>query len=152
MRVPMSWLREYADLAPEVQSLLDAGAPLVQERMTLLGEAPGMLGFLFVDEVEYAADALKGLPANAADVLAACIEALEPVPEPGGASSWRPRALRIPRETEDSRPKGLPMAISQSPIRVWSESAQVMYSMGSEGCTRSRATSVSASLPAISAS
>ena len=38
----------YADLRPEHRALLDAGAPLVQERMTLLGEAPGMLGFLFV--------------------------------------------------------------------------------------------------------
>ncbi|MFD5225268.1 glutamate--tRNA ligase [Microbacterium sp. NPDC058342] len=54
-------------------------APLVQERMQLLGEAPGMLGFLFADEVAYEADAMKGLPANAADVLSACVAALEPV-------------------------------------------------------------------------
>src|SRR5690625_261519 len=38
----------FADLSPEHQELLTAAAPLVQERMTLLGEAPGMLGFLFV--------------------------------------------------------------------------------------------------------
>ena len=56
-------------------------APLVQERMQLLGEAPGMLGFLFTDEVSYEADALKGLPANAVDVLDACVVALEPVEE-----------------------------------------------------------------------
>ncbi len=54
-------------------------APLVQERVQLLGEVPGMLGFLFRDEVSYDADALKGLPANAAEVLDACVTALEPV-------------------------------------------------------------------------
>ncbi|MGV9193305.1 glutamate--tRNA ligase [Microbacterium sp. MC2] len=61
------------------QQMLDAAAPLVQERMQLLGEAPGLLGFLFRDEVEPDADALKGLPANAGEVLAAGIAALEPL-------------------------------------------------------------------------
>lgn len=56
-------------------------APLVQERVQLLGDVPGMLGFLFVDEVSYDADALKGLPANAAEVLDACVAAIEPVEE-----------------------------------------------------------------------
>ena len=37
----------FADLAPQQQHLLTASAPLVQERMTLLGEVVGMLGFLF---------------------------------------------------------------------------------------------------------
>ncbi|MFE6994990.1 glutamate--tRNA ligase [Microbacterium sp. NPDC057659] len=54
-------------------------APLVQERMQLLGEAPGMLGFLFADEVSYEDDAMKGLPANAAEVLQASVAALEPL-------------------------------------------------------------------------
>src|SRR5690606_34948934 len=54
-------------------------APLVQERMQLLGEAPALLGFLFTDQIDYQGDALKGLPANAAEVLDACIAALEPV-------------------------------------------------------------------------
>ncbi|WP_298868516.1 glutamate--tRNA ligase [uncultured Microbacterium sp.] len=56
-------------------------APLVQERMQLLGEAPDLLGFLFTDEIEYQADAMKGLPANAVEVLNACVAALEPVEE-----------------------------------------------------------------------
>src|SRR5690554_6016925 len=34
----------YADLTNAERAVLDAGAPLVQERMTLLGEAVGMLG------------------------------------------------------------------------------------------------------------
>lgn len=63
--------------------LLDAAAPLVQERMQLLGEAPGLLGFLFRDDVEYEEDALKGLPVNAGEVLVASVGALELVPEQG---------------------------------------------------------------------
>jgi len=61
----------------EQRALLDAAAPLVQERMQLLGEAPGLLGFLFRDEIAYEEDALKSLPDNAREVLAASMAALE---------------------------------------------------------------------------
>ena len=63
--------------------ILAAAAPLVQERIALLGEAPGMLGFLFTagDVLEYQADALKSLPANAGEILAASSAALEGIPE-----------------------------------------------------------------------
>ncbi|NKX92968.1 glutamate--tRNA ligase [Sanguibacter hominis ATCC BAA-789] len=45
------------DALPAAQArLLDAGAPLVQERMTLLGEVVGMLGFLFVADDAVALD------------------------------------------------------------------------------------------------
>ncbi len=63
------------------QQMLDAAAPLVHERMQLLGEAPGLLGFLFRDEMVYDDDALAALPANAGEVLAASVSALEPLPE-----------------------------------------------------------------------
>ncbi len=63
----------------EHRAIIAAAAPLVQERVQLLGEVPGMLGFLFVSDVSYAEDALKGLPANAAEVLTACSRALEGV-------------------------------------------------------------------------
>ena len=68
----------FADLAPEHQQLLTAAAPLVQERMTLLGEAPGMLGFLFVadDAVVVEDDARGALREEAAQVLDASIEVL----------------------------------------------------------------------------
>ncbi|MBN9168418.1 MAG: glutamate--tRNA ligase, partial [Microbacterium sp.] len=65
----------------EQRALIAAAAPLVQERMQLLGEAPGLLGFLFVDEVTYADDALAGLPANTGEVLVASVGALELVPD-----------------------------------------------------------------------
>ncbi len=63
------------------REILDAAAPLVQERMQLLGDAPGLLGFLFRDEIAYEDDALKGLPANAGEVLSSSADALEAVPE-----------------------------------------------------------------------
>jgi glutamyl-tRNA synthetase len=63
------------------RALLRAAAPLVQERMQLLGEAPALLAFLFTadDELEFAADALPG--SEAIPVLEAAISALEPLAE-----------------------------------------------------------------------
>jgi glutamyl-tRNA synthetase len=59
--------------------LLEGIAPVVQERMQLLGEAPELLAFLFTpdDELEVAADALPD--ASAIEVLAASATALEAV-------------------------------------------------------------------------
>ncbi|MEZ0447317.1 glutamate--tRNA ligase [Cellulomonas sp. ICMP 17802] len=68
----------YADLSPAHQALLYAGAPLIQERITLLGEAEGMLGFLFVgdDALEIADDARGALREEAGSVLDAAAAAL----------------------------------------------------------------------------
>ena len=66
---------------PEQAAMLAAAAPLVQERMQLLGDAPGLLGFLFSDVVVYEEDALASLPPNANEVLVASVGALELVPE-----------------------------------------------------------------------
>ncbi|RKR75340.1 glutamate--tRNA ligase [Frondihabitans australicus] len=65
------------------QSVLDAAAPLVQERMQLLGEAPGMLGFLFTgdDDLVYDDDALATLGDTSGEVLRASIDALAQVEE-----------------------------------------------------------------------
>lgn len=63
------------------RALIAASAPLVQERVQLLGDVPGLVGFLFRDEVAYDEDALAGLPANAGEVLVASVGALELVPE-----------------------------------------------------------------------
>ena len=75
------------------QATLDAAAPLVQERMQLLGDAPGLLGFLFRDEVSYDDDAVAGLPTNAGDVLVASVAALELVPEHGFTAAAVQEAL-----------------------------------------------------------
>jgi len=61
---------------PDQHELLRLATPLVQERMQLLGEAQGLLGFLFTadDDIEVEADAM---PKDGADaVLDASIEAL----------------------------------------------------------------------------
>lgn len=68
--------------APSERAMLAAAAPLVQERMQLLGDAPALLGFLFTDAVSYQDDALASLPENAGEVLVASVAALELVPEP----------------------------------------------------------------------
>ncbi|BDV30896.1 glutamate--tRNA ligase [Microbacterium terricola] len=65
---------------PQESAMIAAAAPLVQERVQVLGEVPGLLGFLFTNDVDYADDALGSLPANAAEVLVASVAALELVP------------------------------------------------------------------------
>jgi glutamyl-tRNA synthetase len=86
----------YADLRPEHRALLDAGAPLVQERMTLLGEAPGMLGFLFVadDAVALELEALAALRDEAPAVLDAALAALRPLDASGFTAEPVQEALR----------------------------------------------------------
>lgn len=71
----------FADLEPRHRELLTAAAPLVQERMVLLGESVGMLGFLFTadDALEVDEDARKGLKESAPQVLDAAIAALAPL-------------------------------------------------------------------------
>ncbi|HAM25568.1 MAG TPA: glutamate--tRNA ligase, partial [Microbacteriaceae bacterium] len=73
------YLGEYLADPPtgEQEAILREAAPLVQERMQLLGEAPGLLGFLFTadDALEYDADALPGAEADI--ILDAAVGALE---------------------------------------------------------------------------
>jgi len=68
-------------LTARQEEILAESAPLVQERITLLAEAPEMLAFLFKndDAIDIADDARKGLPENLAEVLDAALAALEPV-------------------------------------------------------------------------
>ncbi|WP_282836817.1 glutamate--tRNA ligase [Microbacterium flavum] len=99
---------------PAQQETLDAAAPLVQERMQLLGDAPGLLGFLFRDEVVYDEDALGGLPANAGEVLVASVGALEEVPEQGFTAAEVQSAL------SDALIEGLGLKprVAYGPLRV----------------------------------
>ena len=66
---------------PEELEILTKAAPLIQERITVLGEATGMLSFLFVDasKIEIQEDAKKGLPENAKEIAEASIAALTAV-------------------------------------------------------------------------
>ncbi|WP_448005078.1 glutamate--tRNA ligase [Agromyces bauzanensis] len=73
-------------ITPAQEAVLAEAAPLVQERIGLLGEAPGMLGFLFTDAAGLSIDddALAALPADAPAVLTAAREALDRLP----AEAW----------------------------------------------------------------
>lgn len=96
------------------EALLRRAAPLVQERMPLLGDVTGMLGFLFVDEVAYDDDALSALPATAGEVLVACVGALELVP----AGEWTAAAVQdaLSRALVDEL--GLKPRVAYGPPRV----------------------------------
>jgi glutamyl-tRNA synthetase len=63
--------------------LLREATPLVQERMQLLGEAPGLLAFLFTDDDDIVVEADAMPKDGAAEVLDASIEAL------GHLVDWR---------------------------------------------------------------
>jgi glutamyl-tRNA synthetase len=63
---------------PAQLEILGKGAPLIQERITVLGEATAMLGFLFTNssKITIDEDARKGLPENAKLIVAAAIAAI----------------------------------------------------------------------------
>ncbi|MFC0582659.1 glutamate--tRNA ligase [Micrococcoides hystricis] len=69
------------DLTEREREILVAAAPLIQTRLQLLGEAPGLIGFLFTEDTEitYAPDALKGMPENLTEVVDAAISALDEI-------------------------------------------------------------------------
>ncbi|WJL95808.1 glutamate--tRNA ligase [Microbacterium sp. ET2] len=95
-------------------ALLREAAPLVQERMQLLGDVSGMLGFLFVADPEYDDDALAGLPANASEVLVASVGALELVP----AGEWTAAAVQEALARVLVEDLGLKPRVAYGPPRV----------------------------------
>lgn len=68
-------------LTEKESQVLEAAAPLIQERVTVLSEAPDLLSFLFVkgDEISIQEDALSGMPENIKEVLSAAVKALEAI-------------------------------------------------------------------------
>ncbi|MCW2566671.1 MAG: gltX, partial [Mycobacterium sp.] len=70
-------------------ALVAASAPLVQERITTIEEAVGMLRFLFTPEREFAPEseaAAKNLAVDAVPTVNAAVEALEALPSWDAAS------------------------------------------------------------------
>ena len=64
---------------PEERAVVVSAAPLIHERMTTLGEAPTMIGFLFVPEDDFTVDpddAAKLLDADGVEVVRASYDAL----------------------------------------------------------------------------
>ncbi|WP_394159352.1 glutamate--tRNA ligase [Galactobacter valiniphilus] len=71
------------ELTERQAEVLTAAAPLVQERVQLLGEVPELLRFLFTEDADLTVseDALKKLPENLGEVVDAAISALEATEE-----------------------------------------------------------------------
>jgi glutamyl-tRNA synthetase len=103
-------------LSADHQSALTAAAPLVQERIALLGEAPAMLGFLFVDgdALVHEADALASLPRNAADILEASTVALLDIPE----AEWAHERIHAALTQSLIDGLGLKPRVAFGPLRV----------------------------------
>lgn len=101
-------------LTADEQQTLDAAAPLVQERMQLLGDAPRLLGFLFRSDVVYDEDALASLPENSGPVLVASVGALENVPEQGFTAA----AVQAELQKALIDELGLKPRVAYGPLRV----------------------------------
>ncbi|MDM4762159.1 glutamate--tRNA ligase [Galbitalea sp. SE-J8] len=91
---------------------LTAAAPLVQERMQLLGEAPDLLAFLFTTDaaLEFQPDAMPS--ADAAPVLDAAIAALSAL------DSWTTQAIEAALRTALIDGLGLKPRIAFGPLRT----------------------------------
>jgi glutamyl-tRNA synthetase len=70
-------------VSSEEDAILSAAAPLIQERLQVLSEAPDLLSFLFKKsaEITIGEDALAGMPENVAEVLAAAVSAISEIEE-----------------------------------------------------------------------
>lgn len=101
-------------LTAREEEVLTEAAPLIQERITLLGEAPEMLGFLFKadDDIDVADDARKGLPANLAEVLAAALAALEPLED------WTAENIQAALRTALVEEMGIKPRLAFGPVRT----------------------------------
>ncbi|MFJ6271500.1 glutamate--tRNA ligase [Pseudarthrobacter oxydans] len=102
------------ELTARQEDILTEAAPLIQERITLLGEAPYMLGFLFKDDdaIDVADDARKGLPQNLDEVLDAAIGALDSVQE------WTAEEIQAALKQALVEDLGLKPRLAFGPVRT----------------------------------
>ena len=101
-------------LTERQETVLNEAAPLIQERVQLLAEAPEMQRFLFVadDDVAPTEDALKGLPENLDEVLGAAIAALEPLNE------WTAESIQTALRTALVEELGVKPRLAFGPVRT----------------------------------
>jgi glutamyl-tRNA synthetase len=94
------------------KAILREAGPLVQERMQLLGEAPGLLGFFFAadDSIEVDADATP--PAGSAEILHAAVGALEQL------NDWSHTEIEHVLRTELIEGGGLKPRVAFGPLRT----------------------------------
>ena len=99
----------------EQRDLVRAATPLVNERMQVLSEAEGMLGFLLVDDDAFALDAddaAKTLTADAIPVLTAATEALQ------GCDDWTTAAIEAALRSALVEGLGIKPKNAFGPVRV----------------------------------
>jgi glutamyl-tRNA synthetase len=97
------------------QRLLDAVAPLIQERMTTLGEVVDMAGFLFVAEADFLVDpddAARLLDPEGRRVVQASYDALS------GLSAWDTATIETALRTALVDDMGLKPRNAFGPVRV----------------------------------
>jgi glutamyl-tRNA synthetase len=90
----------------------EAVAPLAQTRITVLSEIVSYVDFLFLDEPAVdRASWDKAMTGNAADILAAAVDAFE------AAAQWRAEDLKSTLE-EIGAERGIKLGKAQAPVRV----------------------------------
>ncbi|MCT1368315.1 glutamate--tRNA ligase [uncultured Kocuria sp.] len=109
------------ELSDRERAILREAAPLVQERMQLLGEAPGLLGFLFRadSDIEIADDARKQLKESAPQVLEVAEAALT------NLESWE--ASTIEQALREAIVEGLEIKprLAFGPVRIAVSGARI---------------------------
>jgi glutamyl-tRNA synthetase len=105
-----------SELTVEQEEILSAAAPLIQERIVVLGEAPDMLGFLFKSAADIVVeeDAKAGLPENAAEIARTAIDAVSGIAE----SDFKTEAIQGALQAALIESMGLKPRIAFGPIRT----------------------------------
>jgi glutamyl-tRNA synthetase len=102
--------------SPAQDAVIAAAAPLIQGRISKLSDAPAMLGFLLVDEADFAVnpeDAARSLGPDAVPILTAAHEALI------GVDSWTWEPIREALQASLVDGLGLkPKVAFAGPVRV----------------------------------
>jgi glutamyl-tRNA synthetase len=104
-----------ADPTDEQRAVVRAATPLVNERMQVLSEAEGMLGFLLVDERDFHVDvddAGKVLTPDAVPVLEAAVAAL------GEVAPWATADIEAALRAALVEQLGLKPKLAFGPVRV----------------------------------
>lgn len=101
---------------PAEASIIASAAPLIHERTNLLGEAPGMLGFLFTSTADLVIedDALATLGPRASEVLSSAREALERIP----GENWTTPEIELALRSALIDGLGLKPRDAFGPVRV----------------------------------
>lgn len=102
------------DYSPEQMALIEAAAPLVQERMETLDQAPGMLGFLLVAQEEFAMaeDDAAAMVDSAEEALSAALAALTDIDQ------WQAAEIEAALRTSLIDGLGLKPRVAFGSVRV----------------------------------